>query len=1056
VGPENQTKIRADTYKGLTDALAVDPQMDANNLGQRIILPSSFSGSSRFMIQNCQDALAINCHFKGADFFLTMTANPNWPEIKAALLPGQSSADRPDLVNRVFHLKVKELMDDIYKQGVLGRAVAHVWTTEFQKRGLPHVHLIIFLHPDSKLSTPEEIDSLLSAEFPDEDEDPELLELVKTFMVHTPCGPHRPNAPCMHNGKCSKSFPKPFRDHTTVNEDSYANLRRRDTDKKYQVRGEEVDNRSVVAYPPYWLWKYRCHINMECLFSVRCFKYIYKYVYKGHDCTTMEFGRCEDEVKLYLDSRYVSGCEAIWRLYHFPMHEEFPKIVRLQVHLPQQQIITWNAETVANLQDVVEEQAEKDTNLTAYFKANANHPEARDLLYQDMPSKFVWIPKQRKWKPRQQGFALGRMYYAHPNSGERFYLRTLLTSVKGATSFEDLRHVNGVLHPTFHAACLAYGLLEDDNEWRQCLQEAAHMATGYQLRNLFVTLLRDCSPSDPLALWMEFRINICDDLRHALHSKNIILDPTEEQVFDYGLYLIDCLLRNSNKSLQDWPAMPLPQHNWAVLAGNRLIAEQHDYDNDQETGLANQLIPTLNNGQLAAFNAIVNAVETKSGQTFFLHGPGGTGKTYVYNTLCHFLRGQGKIVICVASSGIASLLLMGGRTSHSTFKIPIEIHEGSTCSIGKHSDLAGLIRAADLVIWDEAPMQHRHIHEAVDRTFKDIRHCEDKPFGGLTVVFGGDFKQILPVIVKGSRPEIVGACIQRSRLWGCVKVLKLTENMHVNTHVEAEKHFAKWQLDVGHGKFTDELGSITLPNHFKCTENTIASLIQTIYPGINQLPLPPDQYFAERTILTSRNDDVDDINEGILKQFPGEEREFLSADSVKNNGEDGNDDLLYPVEYLNSINCSGLPLAKLKLKVGCPVMILRNLNPGEGVCNGSRGIVTRMSNRVLEVRLLTGSHAGTTTFIPRLSITPSSTQVPFEFCQRQFPVRVCFAMSINKSQGQSVKHVGLDVRNAVFTHGQLYVAVSRVTSVFNLKVIWDSNVALPITKNIVYPEVLID
>ena len=103
-----------------------------------------------------------------------------------------------------------------------------------------------------------------------------------------------------------------------------------------------------------------------------------------------------------------------------------------------------------------------------------------------------------------------------------------------------------------------------------------------------------------------------------------------------------------------------------------------------------------------------------------------------------------------------------------------------------------------------------------------------------------------------------------------------------------------------------------------------------------------------------------------------------------------------------------------------------------------------MSNRVLEVRLLTGSHAGTTTFIPRLSITPSSTQVPFEFCRRQFPVRVCFAMSINKSQGQSVKHVGLDVRNAVFTYGQL--SVSRVTSVYNLKVIWDSDVGTPLTK----------
>src|SRR5271155_141926 len=151
-----------------------------------------------------------------------------------------------------------------------------------------------------------------------------------------------------------------------------------------------------------------------------------------------------------------------------------------------------------------------------------------------------------------------------------------------------------------------------------------------------------------------------------------------------------------------------------------------------------------------------------------------------------------------------------------------------------------------------------------------------------------------------------------------------------------------------------------------------------------------------------------------------------------------------------------LPLSKLKLKVGCPIMVLRNLNPGGGVCNGTRAVVTRMSDRVLEARLLTGEHAGSTTFIPRLSIIPSNTQVPFDFCRRQFPVKVCFAMSINKSQGQSVDHVGLDFRNAVFTHGQLYVAISRVTSVHNIKAIWDPRFAQPVTKNIVYPEVIID
>ena len=166
---------------------------------------------------------------------------------------------------------------------------------------------------------------------------------------------------------------------------------------------------------------------------------------------------------------------------------------------------------------------------------------------------------------------------------------------------------------------------------------------------------------------------------------------------------------------------------------------------------------------------------------------------------------------------------------------------------------------------------------------------------------------------------------------------------------------------------------------------------------------------------------------------------------------------MYPVEYLNSINCSSLPLHKLELKKDCPVMVLRNLNPEERVCNGSRGILMRYQNRVLEIRLITGQHAGSMVFIPHMSITPAETQIPFEFCCRQFSIRLCFAMTINKSQGQSAAHVGLDLRNPIFTHGQFYVAISQVTSaVHRLRAIWDSRLTTAMTKNIVYPEEIID
>ncbi|KDQ22731.1 hypothetical protein PLEOSDRAFT_1049934, partial [Pleurotus ostreatus PC15] len=135
------------------------------------------------------------------------------------------------------------------------------------------------------------------------------------------------------------------------------------------------------------------------------------------------------------------------------------------------------------------------------------------------------------------------------------------------------------------------------------------------------------------------------------------------------------------RNVLNCPGMPQPQHNWAADFGNQLIVEQRNYDPVEQHQLADEHIANLNLGQHYAFNEICHAVETKSGQTFFLHGPGGTGKTYLYNTLCHFLRGQGKIVLCVASSDIASLLLPGGHTAHTTFKIPIQIHEASHCGI---------------------------------------------------------------------------------------------------------------------------------------------------------------------------------------------------------------------------------------------------------------------------------------------------------------------------------------------------------------------------------------
>ena len=1054
----HQQELRVDVYKGLVDAVAANSDADMNQLGSRFILPSSFSGSTRHMQQLLQDALAINRYYGGGDLFITMTANSAWPEVQSALLHGQTANDRPDLVVRAFRAKLQAVIKEI-SEGVLGDVNAYLYTIEFQKRGLPHAHIIVFLKPHAKLRSPEDIDTLMSSEFPENNAD--LLELVKRFMVHKPCGDQNPNSPCMVKGKCSKGFPKQFREDTSVTDDAYARTRHRNTGQTHQLRGGvQVDNRWVVCHSRYLIWRYRCHINVESIASVKAIKYIYKYVYKGHDRTTMEFGNCQDEVKQYLDARYISSSEALWRLYLFAMQEHHPAVVRLQVHLEDQHPVIFNPESGNNIQDVLAANANKDTTLTAWFKANAESEANHDILYQDFPSRMVWNDRRQKWTPRSENdFAIGRMYHAHPSSEERFYLRLLLTSVKGATSFEHLRSFDGTPCDTFREACIAHGLLEDDHEWHQCLTEAGHMAMGQQLRHLFVEILRDCSPANPRELWDRFWPTICDDLKRKLELNHNMRNPSDAQVQDYGLYLIEKLLSHSGKCLKDWDSLPQVVGNWGQADGNPLILEQRDYDPEIQADLARQRIPTLTQDQRVAFEKITSAISTGSGETFFIHGPGGTGKTYLYNTLCNHLRSQLKIVLCVASSGIAALLISGGCTAHSRFKIPIPSHESSVCSIKKNSPLAALMRQADLVIWDEAPMQHRHNMETVDRTLKDLRNS-DKAFGGVTFVFGGDFQQILPVIVKSSRGQTVGACIQRSVLWGPITVLHLHQNMRLNTAIEAERLFAQWQMEVGQGKHTDEACNITLPGFMKCRENTVECLIDSIYPGISSLMISIDHlanYFSKRTVLSTLNVDVDSLNQSVLSQFPGQVKVFHSADFIPSSEQSGEEDpmLNYPVEYLNQINCSGLPLAKLELKIGCPVMILRNLDAAHGVCNGSRGILTRWANRVLEIQLLTGEHAGTKVFIPRIANQPTEDQVAFKFTRKQFPVRLCFAMTINKSQGQSVDHVGLDLRSPVFTHGQFYVGVSRVKYRDNIKVIWDEKDREGRTKNIVYDEVLL-
>ena len=1056
---KNQDKIRADVYNGLADTL-IREDVSPGNLGRRFILPSSFTGGDRFMQQLFQDSMAIVRYFGKPTFFITFTANPRWPEILRELNPGQQPTDRPDIIARVFRLKIQELLTDL-KNGLFGPYAGHVYTIEYQKRGLPHMHLLLFIAASVKFQTPEQVNEVVCAEIPDPSWDPtgKLRTLVTAHMLHGPCGEDNLHAPCMvrefpHSPlKCSKRFPKPFTDQTLIHEDGYPEYCRRDSGETFTVRkpgfpGQEVvrDNRWVVPYSPYLLQKFQSHINVEICASVQSIKYIHKYVYKGTDRTTVAVTNTDDEIARYVHARYVSPCEAIWRLFEFSTHQEFPPVQHLAVHLEGQQVVYF-PDNISSA-DLAARTATARSTLMAYFDYNAAHEDGRQYLYSEFPAHFTWVARTRTWKIRERGRnkRIGRMYHCSPVSGEKYYLRLLLTVVRGSRSFADLYFVEGVRYPTYQAACIARGLAENDQEWYQCFDEAILFTPAGGLRTLFLTGLRQRLIADPLTIWDRYKQHFCDDLWRRLTRSGGFPLPLLDPHYDYGLFLLADGLTDQQQSLADHG---LPSFVWDWTSKHELTSVTDRLQ--QETLLAATMQAQLNADQLSCFTEIITAIETDP-QTahFYLQGPGGTGKTFLYKTLCHFFRGQGKTVLCVASTGIAALLLPNGRTSHSQFKIPIELHESSVSSITKQSALAQMLQGTDLIIWDEVPMQHKYCFEVVHRLLVDLRSVTDNVlFGGVPVILGGDFAQILPVIPHGTRADIVMACLQKSFIWPRLRRLYLRTNMRVREG-QYGQDFVRWISELPINPALN--GSISIPDYI-AQPASVTDLITRIYPPeLLQRAATDPSTFRGRCLLSTLNTTVTELNVHILRRLPGPLRTYQSIDALDVD-ESVRDLHELPVEQLQSIDIPSLPPSQLSLRVGAPIMLLRNLCPQEGLCNGTRMVVTSLRTHCIEARLLGGDFDGQLRVIPRIKLCATDKSLGIPLSRKQFPVRLCFVMTINKSQGQSFHTIGLDLRTPVFTHGQFYVAASRTSAVEGLSILLPREGGGK-TINVTYPEVL--
>ncbi|XP_073151981.1 uncharacterized protein [Henckelia pumila] len=827
-----------------------------------------------------------------------MTCNPNWIEIKEQLLPGQSPQDRPDLITRVFKAKFEEFKKDVVERGVLGKVISYSYVIEYQKRGLPYVHMLLKFETIDKLHNPDDFDSVVRAEIPSQTDEPNLYEAVLHHMIHGPCGLVNPHSTCMRDDICKKKFPKPFTSYTALENDSYPIYRRREAapvllNENGQVM---VDNGWVVPYNSCLLLKFDCHINVEVCGGIKCIKYIYKYIHKGPDRMALELrnGNNCDEIQQFVDGRWICAPEALWRIFSFEFSRMYPSVFRLQIHLPNQQLIRFSSHQ--HVSDVIEDDDNSKTMLTEFFTMNC----------------------------------------------ERFYERILLNHVRGPRNFEELKTVNGVTYPTFKEVAEYRGLLEQDDYVRHCMHEACSIKMTSSLRRLFVSILVFCQPTRVRELWNEFHPYMSEDYGISTSSTNYFI--TNKLLLE-----LRRLLHQHKMKLDDFDLPPISVEFLDESPLPRIIEDELAIQISDEDYRS---VENLNSQQRNAFDTIVQSIMCNHPKLFFIDGPGGTKKTFLYRSILAYLRKKGKILIVVATSGIAATLLPGGRTAHSRLKIPLNPTTETLCNIEKQKDLAELIRRASGIVWDDAPMANRYAFESVNKTFQEIME-NILPFGGKTMIFGGDFRQVLPVVKRGSAREQIAASISKSTFWNSVNVLHLHQNMRSAEDFE----FLQLLLRIGDDHTND------------------------------------GNYMVDRAIITSKNVDVDKINEILIAKFPGEEREYLSWDIV----EDDNSNL-FQEEFLNSLSPSGLPPHRIVLKVGCPIMLLRNVAPELGLCNGTRLICRNLYRNFVDVEIIAGPHKGTRYFLHRMPLKSElDSGLPFELTRKQLPIRLSFALTINKA-----------------------------------------------------------
>ncbi|XP_059486735.1 uncharacterized protein LOC132203177 isoform X2 [Neocloeon triangulifer] len=1040
--------------------------------GRSFVLPTSFRGGDIEMQRLYRHCIASIRKTGAPNFFWTMTADPKHRDVlnHPSYRPNDDSLNA-DLVCRVFYMQVRDFQDQLFNKKVWGTVKNYVQVTEFLKRGLPHIHCVITT--DRKILTPDDVDEFVTCELADPNVHPDFHRVQVKHNIHRLCGPQCKNK----KGVCKRGYRKRFRDATTLDDGKgFVEPRRRDLGFFVVILNFTYTNQDTVGTNIYFAVRYEIHSNLNIFVNIRQAKYVFKYVTKGVDKATVEVtyqkyghrirnpdnpnatdrvflsmrmtGNPEtgenvqiliDELKMHQETRYMTVMQAIWRIFAFEMQKSFFAVVELNVHLPEDTPIVFRAGTELNAAS----RPLKHTPFLAYFDLNAQTVDPVEVAwlttikFEEVPERYRFDDKAHKWILREVTTkpVIGSIYTVSPKNRERFYLRALVMARCAPRSYADLRTVDGVLYDTFREAAVALGLVRDDAEYQRCLDEATLGSTPFSMRLLFLMILLHCAPTDPKALFEQFWRSMAGEFeRRGLQAEDV-----RNRLLRY--FARKLKLNNAQLDVSLFQGVD--------LEGDADVLEFDEAAQADALPTDAELIATtslLNEQQSRVVQTLVRAVDVyKSGvgrvdSLYFVEGPAGTGKTFTYKVLYDTLVKSGKKVLCMSFTGVAASLLPCGRTLHSALGLPVPLDAKSESRLEPHMDSYKALKDADLLIIDEVSMGPVHAYNIANKLVRRAKNCkefDDPEFGGVPVLFGGDFRQLAPICGDNETEREIH--FRYSRLFEKCTVISLEKNMRANPQ---ELEFAKLLRSIGEGTAPTHPSlppnSFIVPREWVIESSKLEDLLQWTFGE------DPATSGKEACVLTHLNDNCRLVNSMVLQQLPGDVTHLLSDDSIEDddpddpilNGDYGNGRMPVLLEELNDHTDNSIPDHSIPMKKGAVIILMRNIDVSSGLVNGTRISVSDFSRTRIRGTVLSGSDniKGRVVDVTRIDFF-CDVGALHRMKRAQFPIKLAFAMTINKAQGLTLKRVGLYLPNYLEEHGKPYVGLSRVKSPDDIKLL---------------------